>query len=221
VNTERTVRILIADDHTILRESVSEALQMVEGFEVVAQAKDGAEAVALAGKTNPDVLLLDIEMPVMGAREAMSRLGETSPSCKVIILTMFDNPDLVRELFARGASAYLAKTVSQQELVSTVRSVAAGEDRVILSISREALGKLDGSATHVLSERQLEILLLVARGNSNAQIASVLYLTEGTIKRHLHNIYAKVDVASRGEAVRKALEEGWITARDITEVGTG
>lgn len=218
MDAERPVRILIADDHTILRESVSEVLEMVENFEVVAQARDGAEALNLAEETKPDVLLLDIEMPVMGAREAMSRLSRVSPSSKVIILTMFDNPDLVRELFARGASAYLAKTVSQQELVSTVQSVARGEDKVILSISREALEKLDGFATNILSARQLEILLLVARGKSNSQIASSLYLTEGTVKRHLHNIYAKIGVVSRGEAVRKALEEGWITARDITGV---
>ena len=216
---ERAVSVLLADDHTLIREGIAEMLESDEGIEVVGQAENGAEAVAFAGEKRPDVVLLDVEMPVMGAEESIEHLAEVSPSSRVVILTMYDDAGLVRDLLARGASAYLVKTVSRDELISTVKSMADGEDRVILSLSRETLERAGDEGRERLSRRQLEILLYVARGMSNRQIASLLYITEGTVKRHLHNIYAKLDVASRGEATRKALSEGWITARDITRPG--
>lgn len=219
MRADRPVRVLLADDHTLIREAISEMLEADEDIEVVGQAEDGAEAVALAKETKPDVVLLDVEMPVMDGEEAISRVAEVSPASRVVVLTMYNDTRLVRKLLALGASAYLVKTTSSAELISTVKSMAGGEERVILSLSREALAKSGERDRVGLSERELEILLFVARGMSNARIASSLYLTEGTVKRHLHNIYTKLGVASRGEATRKALSEGWITARDITRTG--
>jgi DNA-binding NarL/FixJ family response regulator len=217
VNQERPVRVLLADDHNLIRQSISEMLERDDGIEVVGQAPDGIEAVSLAGQTRPDVVLLDVEMPKMGAEETIVRILEESPDSKVVILTVYDDPSLMRELLTRGASAYLVKTVSSRELISTVKSAAIDDDRVVLSLSRKALdGVADSGNISSLSERELELLLFAARGMSNAQIGSHFYLTEGTVKRHLHNVYKKLGVASRAEATRKALSEGWITARDIT-----
>lgn len=221
MSTERRrISVLVADDHTILRQSLSQMLESSGSIEVVGQAGDGNEAVSIAEETRPDVVLLDVEMPALGVREVIERIIESSPSSKIVILTMHDDRGLMREFLARGASAYLIKTVSRGELISTVESVASGEDRVILSLSREAFVESPEQEDQGgLSERELEILLYAARGMSNAQIGSLLYLTEGTVKRHLHNIYTKLEVASRGEATRKALLKGWITARDITGPG--
>lgn len=215
MSPEESVKVLLADDHTLIREAIAEMLESDKDIKVIGQAENGVEAISMAKKSAPDVVLLDVEMPVMGAEEAIGRIIEASPTSKVVILTMFDDAGLVRDLLARGASAYLVKTVSSGELISTVKSIVRGEGRVILSLSREALER-DNESKAGLSGRELEILLFVARGMSNAQIGSSLYLTEGTIKRHLHNIYTKMDVSSRVEATRKALSERWITARDIT-----
>lgn len=213
---QRTISVLLADDHIVVRETIAGMLATDEVIEVVGQANNGAEAFALAKEKHPDIVLLDVEMPVMGAEEAVGRIIEVSPTSKVIILTMYDDAGLGRTLLTMGASAYLVKSVSSEELLAAVKSIAGGEDRVILSLSRESIEQSGGKDQAGLSERELEILLFVARGMSNRQIASMLYLTEGTVKRHLHRIYAKLDVRSRGEATRKALCEGWITARDIT-----
>lgn len=214
------VSVLVADDHTVLRQSISEMLERSKNIEVVGQAGDGSEAVCIAEKAQPDVVLLDVEMPILEVQEVIEQIIESSPSSKIVILTMYDDYGLMRELLALGASAYLVKTVSSEELVYTVESVASGEDRVTLSLSREAFVQASEQGDQrSLSERELEILLYAARGMSNAQVGSLLYLTEGTVKRHLHNIYTKLEVASRGEATRKALSKGWITARDITSSG--
>lgn len=219
MRANRPVSVLLADDHTLIREAISEMLEANGDIEVVGQAGNGTEAIALAKETKPDVVLLDVEMPVMDGEEAISRVAEVSPASRVVVLTMYNDTRLVRKFLALGASAYLVKTTPSTELISTVKSMVGGEERVILSLSREALEKSGERDRVGLSERELEILLFVARGMSNARIACFLYLTEGTVKRHLHNIYTKLGVASRGEATRKALSEGWITARDITRTG--
>lgn len=211
---DRPVKVILADDHAIVRAGISELLGMEESIKVVGEASNGAEAVELAREKKPDVVLLDVEMPVMGAKEAIGQILAASPSSKVVILTTFEDPGLVRDLMTLGASAYLVKSLRRQELVSSIISVAH-EDRVVLSISKDALAKLNGEDEVPISKRELEVLMLAARGMSNRQVASALYLTEGTIKRHLSNIYVKLGVASRVEATRKALLEGWITTRDI------
>lgn len=179
MSPEESVKVLLADDHTLIREAIAEMLEADKDIKVVGQAENGVEAVSMAKKSKPDVVLLDVEMPVMGAEEAIGRIIEVSPTSKVVILTMFDDAGLVRDLLARGASAYLVKTVSSGELISTVKSMVRGEDRVILSLSREALERANESRAG-LSGRELEILLFVARGMSNAQIGSSLYLTDRT-----------------------------------------
>ena len=216
------IRVLLADDHTMFRQGLREMLSTDEGIDIVGEADNGREAVVLARRTSPDVVLLDVEMPVMGASEAMDAMLELSPPPRILIVTMFDNPRLVRELLARGASGYLVKSASLEELLAAVRAAAqspsaGGEQRVILAVPREVLQRMENRTEDEPSGRQLEILLLAARGLSNRQIAASLSLSEATVKRHLANLYAKMDVGSRGEATRKALLEGWFTTHEMTQ----
>ena len=208
---------MLADDHTMFRQGLAEMLSTDGEIEVVGEAANGAEAVAVTQREKPDVLLLDVEMPVMDAREAIEDLMRLDPVPKVVIVTMFDNPRLVRNLLARGASAYLVKSATMEELISAVHTAAnhPHEDNVILAVPREVLDRMDRQGRGELSDRELEVLLLAARGLSNQQIATALMLSEATVKRHLANIYQKMNVNSRGEATRKALTEGWISSLDL------
>lgn len=221
---EGRIRVLLADDHAMFRQGIREMLSTDEGIEVVGEAGDGREAVVLVEKLTPDVVLLDVEMPVMGAKQAMERMLENSPFPKVIIVTMYDDPRLVRELIGLGAVAYLVKSATMEELHTAVYTAAnspTGPGDVIMVAPPKAFR--NPAEAEGLSERELEVLLMVARGMSNHQIAISLHLSEATVKRHLANIYPRIGVSSRGEAVRKALSKKWISARDITsgEVQSG
>ncbi len=192
-----------------------------ENIEVVGEAENGAEALKLAGEMLPDVVVLDVEMPVMGAKEVLERLVGITPRPRVVIVSMFDDPRLVRELLGLGASAYLVKSASLEELLAAVHTAAESpeepqDENVVLVLPREVLERVERGTDQKLSPRELEILLLVARGLSNRQIAHALRLSEATIKRHLANLYPKIGVGSRGEATSKALSEGWISTRDVT-----
>ncbi len=218
---DEPIRAVLADDHTMFRQGLKEMLA-TNGIEVVGEAENGEEALELLKETLPDVLLLDVDMPVMGGREVLERLPEITPTPKVIIVTMFDEPHVVRELLRLGASAYLVKSASLEELLAAVHTALKGpeephEENVLLILPREALERLERGTAEKLSARELEILLLVARGMSNRQIAHALRLSEATVKRHLANLYPKIGVSSRSEATRKALFEGWISAREVTQ----
>jgi DNA-binding NarL/FixJ family response regulator len=216
------IRVLLADDHTMFRQGLKEMLQTDESIEIVGEAENGEEALELAGEMLPDVLILDVDMPVMGAREVLERLVRISPIPRVVIATMYDDPRLVRELLGLGASAYLVKSASLEELLVAIHAAAEGpeepqDENVVLVLPRETLEKVESGTDEKLSPRELEILLLVARGMSNRHIAQVLMLSEATVKRHLANLYPKMGVNSRGEATRKALLEGYISAREVTQ----
>jgi DNA-binding NarL/FixJ family response regulator len=212
------IRVLLADDHAMFRQGIKEMLSTDEELEVVGEAENGREAVALAEKLRPDVVLLDVAMPVMGAKQAMVRMLENWPPPRVVIVTMYDDPRLVRELIGLGAVAYLVKSATMEELRAAVHTAAnnpVGPDKDVVIVAPPTAFKNSAEAAG-LSERELEVLLMVARGMSNHQIAISLHLSEATVKRHLANIYPRIGVSSRGEAVRKALSNSWITARDIT-----
>ena len=218
---ETPIKVLLADDHTMFRQGLKEMLATDGEIEVVGEASNGEEAVTLAAKIRPDVVILDVEMPVMGAAEAMDGMLGISPPPKVIILTMHDNPRLVRDFLSRGASGYLSKSASLEGLLTAVHTASESplgprQENVVLAVPRAVLERVENEVEGEPSGRELEILLLAARGLSNRQIATTLSLSEATVKRHLANLYAKMDVGSRSEATRKALSQGWITARDMT-----
>ncbi len=215
--TDRRIRVLLAADHAMFRQCIKEMLSTGDEIEVIGEAENGQKAVALAEKLRPDVVLLDVEMPVMGVKQAIEIMLQNSPPPRVVIVTMDDDPRLVRELTGLGAVVYLVKSATMEELHATVHTAAnspTGPDKdvVIVAPPKAFRDRADG-----LSERELEVLLMVARGMSNQQIAISLHLSEATIKRHLANIYPRIGVSSRGEAVRKALSKKWISPRDITD----
>jgi DNA-binding NarL/FixJ family response regulator len=209
--------VLLVDDHALFREGVVEIFAAEDDMRVVGEAENGAEGIALAEVEKPDVVLLDVEMPVMGAEGAIEGILRTSPFSKVLVLTMYDEPRLVRRLLALGAHAYIVKNATREELVAAVRTVHRVEDRVVLSVSRGTADRLEGSERGTLSRRELEVLLLTVRAMSNKQIASGLGISEGTVKRHLTNIYAKLGVTSRADAAKQAFTSGLITFRDLSE----
>ena len=205
----------------MFRQGIREMLAFDENIEVVGEADNGREALELISETQPDVLILDVEMPVMGAREVLEHLAGITPKPQVLIVTMFDDPRLVRELLGFGISGYLVKSASLEDLLTAVHTAARNakepnDEDVVLVLSREALERVERGTEENLSPRELDILLLVARGMSNRQIARVLHLAEATVKRHLANLYPKLGVNSRSEATKKALSAGYISTREVT-----
>ncbi len=219
-NASGTIKILLADDHTMFREGIASVLNGSSGMEVVGQSSNGEGAVGLARLTKPDVVLMQVQMPVSRSKENLLRMrGEVDPPPKVIIVTMLEDPHYVRELMEVGVSAYIVKSASAEHLVAAVRTAILDpmSKNVVVGMPLEILEEAEGGSGGVLSGRELEILLLAARGLSNHQIAKSLGVAEGTIKRHLSNTYEKMGVRSRGEAARKALSEEWITLQDVTD----
>ncbi len=209
-------RVLLADDHTMFREGLAESLASYGGMEIVG-ATNAQGAVELARRSMPDVVIMQVQMPFERARETLNRIREISPAPKVVIVTMFEEPSMLRELLRLGISGYVLKSSSTAQLVGAVRAATLNpnEGNVVVGMPREMLEESEAGSAGVLSARQLEILLLSARGLSNSQIATHLHLAEGTVKRHLANIYRKMKVGSRSEAARKALQQEWITISDI------
>jgi DNA-binding NarL/FixJ family response regulator len=208
----RTLRVVLVDDHRLFRESLGALLGVHEGIEVVAEGANGEDAVRLAREHRPDVVLLDVEMPGQSVLTSLVEIRASSPSTRVVILTMHENTPLARQLLLRGASAYLIKTIGHHELVAALRASTEGEgDMVTLSVSRGGLAGLTSAGGSVLSAREIEVLELVSRARSNHAIARELQISEGTVKRHLSNINAKLGSTSRLDAVRRATRARLLT----------
>jgi DNA-binding NarL/FixJ family response regulator len=172
------------------------------------------------------VVILDVEMPGISAAETLEALLALSPAPRVLVVSMYDSPRLVRDLLGRGASGYLVKSASLEDLLTAVRRAArapqgSGGENVILAVPRSVLEKVEGDDEERLSGREQEILLLAARGLSNRRISEALHISEATVKRHLANVYEKMGVGSRGEAAREALTRDWITIEEIKDPPPG
>lgn len=207
------ISILLVDDHALLRESLRESLDAQPDLVVVGEAGTSAAAVAQARLLQPDVILLDVEIPGDDVTVTMGHLRRLAPSAQVLILSMYDGPQLLQQLIDAGIRGYLLKTITTQELLAAVRSVVTDHGRLVLNVSRETLGRLAQGPrrSDLLSDREREVLELTARALSNAQIATRLSLTEATVKRHLRNIFAKLGAVSRIDAVNKAMAASLIT----------
>ena len=215
----RLTTVLLADDHTMFREGLAQLLTSYGGLEVVGETTNDDGAVDLARRVKPDVVIMQVQMPFEKARDSLDKMRRVDPAPKVIIVTMFEDPEMMRAFLRLGASGYVLKSSSTTQLVGAVRAAAFApeEGNVVVGMPRSMLEESKGGTEGVLSIRELEILLLAARGLSNRQIANQVHLAEGTIKRHLANTYYKMGVGSRGEAARKALQEDWITVSEITD----
>jgi DNA-binding NarL/FixJ family response regulator len=214
------IRILIVDDHALLREGLRQILDRQEGLQVAGEAADSHTTVALAAAEQPDVVLLDVEIPGSDVVTTVKQIRTCSPGSRVIILSMHESPQLVQALLAVGIRGYLLKSSHWQELVAAIRAVYNSSDRIILGVSRESLGYAPTSLSpRTLSARELEVLDLVAEGLSNWQIASRLQLTEATVKRHLRNIFIKLHAVSRIDAVNKARDYSGISSGSRSRFG--
>jgi len=215
------IKVLLADNHTMFRQGIARVLAGYGGMQVVGQTDNDEGAVELARLTKPDVVLMQVQMPISRARENLLRMRESAdPAPKVVIVTMIEDPREVRELMDLGASAYIVKSASAEHLVAVVRAAILdpkSNKNVVVGMPRALLEEAEEGSEGVLSARELEILLLAARGLSNRQIATRVHLAEGTVKRHLTNTYQKMGVGSRSEATRMALHEEWITIQDVTD----
>ena len=221
--TDGPIRVLLADDHTMFRQGLAAILASYGGMEVVAETPNDEEALQLARELEPDVVVMQVQMPFFRAIESLEAMRSFPVSPKVVIVTMFEDPRYVRELTGVGASAYLLKTSSSEHLVAAVRAavLAPTSQATVVGMPTEMLEETGQGADGVISARELEILLLVARGLSNERIASSLHIAEATVKRHLANIYQKMGVSSRGQASREALLREWITIEEVTEPDPG
>lgn len=204
-------RVLIVDDHMLVREGLRRILQAQDDMDVVGEAGDSAAAVAAAARERPDVVLLDVEIPGGEAGATVRKLRGASPESRVIILSMHEGPVLVQELLAAGIRGYLLKSIHWQELVLAIRTVHLDPDRVVLGVSGQSLRSASqgaGEGAMALSAREREVLGLVGEALSNGQTASRLSLKEATVKRHLRNVFVKLGAVSRIDAVNKATELG-------------
>ncbi len=203
------VRVHLADDHTMFRESIAFLLTSRGGIEVVGGSSSGDDAIALIEENKPDVVITQMDMQLKVAKEVLSKIRSASPNSRVVILTMFDNLHYLKALSKLGIDAYLHKSSSAEELIATIDTISRdpGGLNVVVSMPRGMIERLGEEPMGALSERETEVVVLAAHGLSNFQIARELNLAPATVKRHLANIYAKIGVRSRSEAVRTALME--------------
>jgi DNA-binding NarL/FixJ family response regulator len=213
------IRILVADDQALVRGGFRMILDAQKDIEVVAEAEDGREALAKARELSPDVVLMDIRMPELDGLEATRRLLAADGASRVLILTTFDADEYVYEAMKAGASGFLLKDVRPEQLAEAVRTVAAGDALLAPTITRRLVeqfvrrpppGATRPPELDKLTERELDVLVLVARGLSNREIASVLFLTEATVKTHVTHILAKLELRDRVQAVVLAYESGLV-----------
>ena len=211
------IRVLLADDHTLFRRGLAVLLASYEGLQIIAEVPNDEEALRLAQKEKPDVVIMQVQMPFERAKESLMKMRDISPAPKVVIVTMFEDPRYVRELMKLGASAYLLKSVSVEHLTGAIRAAVFDPEghHVVVGMPQAMVEDAKDGTEGVLSAREMEILVLVARGLSNRGIARSLRISATTVKRHLANAYPKMGVSSSREAVRKALYEEWITIQGI------
>ena len=217
------IKVLIADDHAVVREGTRRILEQEPDMEVVGEAGDGEEAVNLATSLKPDVAIIDIAMPKLDGIEATKRIKAAWPSINILILSAYDDDQFIFSLLEAGAAGYLLKSIRSRELIDAIRAVYSGESVLHPSIARKVLnrfvsasGKPEGQEpSGVLSDREMEVLRLAAKGLSNQDIAEKLCLSIRTVQGHLGHIFNKLQVGSRTEAVVRALKEGWVTLDDV------
>ena len=213
-------RVHLADDHTMFREGLEAILASRGGVEVVGASSTGPEAAERVRRTKPDVIVTQLDMQPKTAEEIISGLREASPESRIVVLTLWDNLRYLQAISRMAIDALMHKSSSAEELVATLGAVTrdAGGSNAVVSIPRGLLQRLGEGPVGGLTERETEVVILAARGLSNRRIAQGLHISEATVKRHLANIYQKVGVRSRNDAVRTALVEQWIGIHEITRV---
>ncbi len=221
----KKIRVLIVDDHQVVREGLTSVLEGKGDIEVVGLAGDGSEAVEKARELSPDVVLMDISMPKMNGVEATRQIKKEKPEIGVVILTMYADEEYIFDLVRAGAAGYLLKDADSAQIAKAIRAVSKGESMIHPTIAAKILNEfshLSGRDNKVqkaarseddLSEREITVLKLMAEGKSNKEIANELHLSDKTIKNHIHHIFQKLNVADRTKAVISAIRMGLIDLR--------
>lgn len=207
--SRKRIRILVVDDHALVREGLREILVTEKYFQVVGEAADSESTLESVVALLPDIVLLDVEIPGSDVTTTVQRIKTASPETGIIILSMHEEPQLVQSLIALGIRGYLHKSVSRLGLIAAIWSASANDDRIVVSVSPHSIVSQRADIIE-LSERERAVLQLVAYAMSNAQIGRKLSLSEATVKRHLRNIFVKLDAVSRIDAVNKAVEAALI-----------
>jgi DNA-binding NarL/FixJ family response regulator len=205
------IRLLIVDDHPVVRDGLSGMFAPDPGFEVVGEAADGAEAVRLAQALKPDVILMDLRMPGMDGVSAITELARRSIAVRVLVLTTYDTDSYVLPAIEAGATGYLLKDSPRAELLRAVREAAAGQGVLSPAVATRLMSRVRTAEPELLSQRELEVLELVAAGTTNKEAAIRLFISEATVKTHLLHVYAKLGVTDRAAAVAEAFNRGLLT----------
>lgn len=217
------IRIILAEDHAVVRQGTKQLLERYPDLEVIGEASDGEEAVSLVKELQPDIAILDVRMPRMTGIEATRKIKSESPEVGILILTAHDDDEYVFALLEAGANGYLLKTAQIEELVKAIHAVKAGQPALDPLITRKVVSQFMsgkslpdvmaqvGDEMEGLTSRELEVLQMVGQGLSNKEVAHRLYISDRTVQAHLSNIFSKLQVASRTEAVMYGIRKGWIT----------
>jgi len=216
------IKVFLVEDHTVVREGIRELIEREEDMEVVGETGNGEEAVRMVGQMKPDVVLMDIALPGLNGVEATRRIKESHPSVSVLVLTAYDSEEFIIAILRAKAAGYLLKNVRGRELLNAIRAVYEGNSVLHPTVAKKVLehfqpeGEKSPPAKRMpLSRREMEVVELGAQGLLNKEIADRLSLSERTVQTHWRNIFAKLGVSSRVEAIMHCLKEGWITLEDM------
>lgn len=213
--SRRPITVLLADDHAVVRKGTREFLEEDAAIAVIAEAADGAEAWTLLGQRQPDVAVLDVRMPRINGIDLTRRIKETYPEVRVLILTAYDDDPYIFAALRAGADGFLLKTAPSSDLLRAVKELAAGKSFLDIDVAPKVIANLSNSKQiEALSERELEVLRGVAKGWTNREIAAALAISDRTVQGHLANIFGKLQVTSRTEAVTVGLQQGLLTLSD-------
>lgn len=218
-----TIRILLAEDHVVVRQGTRQLLEREEDFEIVGEAGDGEEAVRLAQEVKPDIVIMDVAMPKLSGIEATRQIKAILPATSVLVLTGYDYDEYIFSMLEAGAAGYLLKSVSGDELIGAVRAVFAGEPMIHPTVLRKLMTRFKtpaakptpASSLLPLSEREMEVLKVAAKGMSNRDIAHELFISERTVQAHMRSIFNKLGVGSRSEAILYGLKRGWFSIEEL------
>jgi DNA-binding NarL/FixJ family response regulator len=224
VNQADVIRVILADDHAVVRKGIHDFLEEEEDIQVVAEATNGEEAVALTVEHQPDVAVLDIQMPQLTGIEAARQIKAKAPEVRILVLTAYDDDPYIFAMLQAGASGYVLKNAPADELTRAVRTVAAGGSAMDPTVTAKVMNQLSSgkplgaqAVVEGLTSRELDVLRLAARGHTNRAIGLELSISDRTVQGHLANIFGKLGVTTRTEAVLLAMKQGWLTLDEVVE----